>query len=205
MRILIDEQPSDIQASSIGEAINTAAAEAEGRGRVIVEVVVDGEPWNEEQLASAELCAGRAQELRLVSADLIDLVQQTLADASEILAGADELQRAAAELLQADRRAEAMDKLAEALVVWRAVQTAVFKSSQALQLDLDNVRVGESTMSQSVTRLNEQLVTLRSALEANDPVALSDALLYEMPHVVAEWREALLAIQTHVRERTSPS
>ena len=31
----------------------------------------------------------------------------------------------------------------------------------------------------------------RSALQANDPVGLSDTLLYEMPEVVDEWRRLL--------------
>jgi hypothetical protein len=201
MRILIDEQPSDIQASSIGEALNSAAADAGQRGRVIVEVHVDGETWSEEQLSSTERCAETAEELRLISADLRELVQQTLGEASEILPGADELQRAAAKLLQADQHTEAMDKLGEALAIWRTVQTAVFKSAQALGIDLEAVVVDGVSIAQGVQQLNAKLADLRGALEANDPVGVSDTLLYEMPDVVSAWRAGLLALQMYVQQQ----
>ena len=199
MHLLLDERPCEIEAASIGEAIAGAAALAEDRGRVIVEVTVDGDLWNEGQLTSVELCGGVAEEIRCVSADLKTLVCRTLADAADALVRADELQREAAELIQADQHPPAMERLGDALGIWLTVHEAVVKSAEALELDLDAIRVADGPLRDCIDRLKGQLQALHGALQTHDQVAISDTLLYELPEVVADWREALDAVQSHVQ------
>ena len=55
MRILLDENPCDIQANSIGEAIAAAADAAERAGRLVVEVRVDGAMFSEDDLPKRTL------------------------------------------------------------------------------------------------------------------------------------------------------
>ncbi len=201
MRVLLDDQPCESEAGSIGEAIAEVASIAEREGRVVVEVIVDGNLWGEEQLKSAETVAGVADELHLKSVDLKDLVCQTLGDASTALTEADTLQRAAAELVQADDHPQAMGKFGEALGIWLAVHEAVMKSADALQIDLAAVNVGQGSVRNCADRFNEQLRALRDTLEGGDPVGLADALAYDLPQAVGEWREALDAMQAYVREK----
>jgi hypothetical protein len=200
MRVVLDEKPFETAANNVGEAITAAADSIENEGRVIVDVIVDGEKWNEQQLGSPERCREEATEVLLGSANLRDLVAQTLHDASEALLVADQMQRGAAEGLQADRHAEAMQQLGEALNTWISVQDAVMKSAQALQLDLESIPVDGGTVDESIARLNEQLRSLRTMLQNNDRVALADTLMYELPDVVAQWRETLAAIREHVQQ-----
>ena len=200
MRLLLDEEPCKIEATSIGDAIAGAAAIAERQGRVIIEVTVDGDVWDEQRLASPEFCAGDAGEVRLTSANLGDLVCQTLNEASGALTDADSLQRNAAELLQADQNPEAMAKLADALDIWLTVQEAVLKCAQAMGLSLDTVKVGDGTVQAAVDRLNVKLRELRDALQTGNLVGVSDTLLYELPDVVAQWRQMLDAIRERVQE-----
>jgi hypothetical protein len=194
MRVLLDEQPWESTATTIGDTIAAAAAEARSRGRVVVEVVVDGVPWGEAQLASPESCSGAADELRLVTNDLAGLVRATLSEGATALVDADLLQREAAEDLQAGRTTEAMTRLGAALAIWDSVQEAVSRSAEAFDLDLDTLDVGGAKVADRVETLKRHLDAVQRALESKDPVGLSDTLLYDLPEVVGEWREMLETI-----------
>jgi len=199
MRLLLDEQPCEVHAGSIGEAIRSAAALAEDRGRLIIEVIVDGDRWDEEQLASEEACAGVAEEIRCTSASRDELVARTLTDAADALTRADELQREAAELIQTDQAAEAKGMIGRAVNIWLTVLEAVARSAEALQLDLGTFRVAGEPLPASIERLKERLQSLQAALQMDDSVAVSDTLLYELPDVVTEWREILNDMQDHIQ------
>ena len=200
MRVLLDDQPCVSDAATIGDAIDGAATLAEERGRVVIEVIVDGSSWGDEELLSAELRGGPATEVTMVSADLKDLVCRALEDASSALTQADEMQREAAELLQSDRRTEAMEQLGTAIEIWRAVHLAVVRSAEAYRFDVQAMQVGGAPMADAVGRLSVQLDALRESLDGDDPVGLSDTLLYDLPEVVAEWREVLHVIRAHVED-----
>ena len=202
MRVWLDDKALEAGATSIGEAIEGAAVLARQEGRMVVEVRVDGELWNEQQLASAAARAGQAGEVRCVSEDPRALVCETLSGAALKLEEADELQRRAAELIQADRRADAMAKLGDALSIWLSVHDVVARSAQALDLDLTSIQVGDGTVRDCVDRLNRQLRSLRDLLAADDPVGLADSLMYELPESVAQWREALQVMEQTVQEET---
>jgi len=203
VHILLDDQPCQVKASSVGEAIDGVAGLARQRGRVVVEVRVDGQVWTEEDLQSTDARAGEAAEIHCVTADLRELVCQTLAQAAETLAEAGELQQAAAEAIQAGRQADGMSRLGEALGIWLSVHEAVVKSSHAAGLDPGSIPTGQGTLQDCIERLNTQLRALRASLETKDTVSLADALLYELPQTVSDWREALLAMETQIRGELS--
>lgn len=198
MRVILDDEPCLSDATTVGEAIDGAAAVAERRGRIVIEVTVDGAAWNDSDLVSAERRDGPACEIALVSANLKDLVCRTLDDAAAALLDAETMQCEAAELLQADRRAEAMEKLGAAITIWQSVHLAVLQSAQACGIDLTALTIGGHPMTDAVIRLSTQLDALRTALDGDDPVGLSDTLLYDLPDVVAEWREVLHVLRSRV-------
>ena len=92
MQILLDDIPCNVEARTVGEAIEGGADLARDRGRLIVDVTVDGSQLSEADLASPAQQTRTAQVVRLVTADPVELVRQTLDDAREALAEADELQ-----------------------------------------------------------------------------------------------------------------
>src|SRR5437667_1053312 len=110
MRVTLDQRMCDVKAESVEDAIAAAANLAQQRGRMIVEVLVDGELWTGDCAALAAVSTV-ASDIQLTSADPIALVCETFDQASAALREADSLQQAAAELLQADRAPEAMEKL----------------------------------------------------------------------------------------------
>ncbi|MHC4948098.1 MAG: hypothetical protein ACYTG1_07535 [Planctomycetota bacterium] len=191
MRVLLDETPCDIEARTVGEAIAAGAALAEGHGRLIIEIVVDGAPWTDERLHQPGGVSAAADEVRLVSADRAALVRTTLGEATDALEEADRLQQEAAALLQGDRASEAMPLVAEALSIWSSVREALELTAEAVGLRLDLVVVDGTPAAAIVSGLGDRLRSLRAALQHGDPVALADTLLYELPGDIAAWRGLL--------------
>ena len=196
MQILLDDIPCHVQAQTVGEAIEGGAEVARDRGRLIVDVTVDGSRLSETDIESVRQQTRTAQIVRLVSADPVELVRQTLNDAREALSEADGLQREAAELLQSDQRTVSMDKLTEAISIWLCVQEAVIKGTQLIGLDLDAEPAdGEEDLPDAIRRLREQLDAVRRGLQDKDEIGLADTLLYEFPQVIEQWQRLLGDLQ----------
>ncbi len=199
MQVYLDERQCDVSAECVGEAILAGAALAETHGRMIVEVEVDGTRWTERELGAPERANFIAEEVRLTSADPVELVSSTFTDAADALDEADALHREAAELIQLDQQRKAMEKLGQALSIWMAVQQTVEKGATLMQVDLDDVKLSESTAQSAVEQLGIQLNAIKAAVEMEDPVQLSDSLLYELPDVVEQWRSLLRELRFRVR------
>lgn len=199
MRILLDGEPiSRTTAGTVGEAITAAADLAGQRGRMIIEVSVDGAAWSEHQIADELTGATAAEEVSLTSADAVAVVAAAYRDAAQALAEADGLQRDAADLLQADRRAESLELLNESLQIWQSVQQAVVMGLHAAPACLDDDSGLETRITGAVDRLNHHLTIIRDALQSGDPVGVSDTLLYDLPEVVQDWRALLHELETTV-------
>ena len=198
MQILLDEVPCNVDAGTVGEAIESASDLARQRGRLIVDVTVDGSRLTEADLASSRCHRETAEIIRFTSADPAEIVTHTFQDAEEALTEADELQREAAELLQSDMHTVAMDKLNEAIAIWLSVQEALAKGAQVMGLDLDTVHVDGTPVPEVIQRLNERLKTVRRSLQERDVITLADTLLYEFPQVVEQWRGLLRDLRARI-------
>lgn len=193
LRIWIDDQPCDVSAANPLAAVNAAATVAQSRGRMIVDITLDGVPVDISDLetsvrAGASLAA--EHEIRITTAEPADLVSQVLRDAAGALEEADALQQSAAESIQAGRLPQAMESLSAALGIWSSVQQALAVGAQVPGLDL-MAELASDHHQQALARLNTHLRAIRQALEARDPVGLSDTLLYDLPDVVVQWRSLL--------------
>ncbi len=198
MQILIDDLPCDVDANTVGEAIEGAADIARDRGRLIVDVTVDGARWTEADLASTRRHAQTAHVVRFSSAEPIELVRHTFADAVDALTEADALQREAAELLQSDKGTVAMDKLGEAVSIWLSVQEAIVSGTQLVGLELETVTIGGKPLPEAIARLSDHLNAIRTGLKQSNVIELADTLLYEFPPIVEEWRRLLAELQQRI-------
>ena len=201
MRITLDQRDYDMNAGSVAEAIAACATVAEKEGRMIVEVVVDGVRWTNEQLETPDLVNESASEVELTSADPRSLLNEMFSDAADALDGAAAIQAQAAELLQVGERAAGLSKLHEALHVWTAVQQCVAQSAQLLDPPLEEMVVDGTPVTEIFHRLEVQLRSIFGHIDGEDMAALADSLLYELPSVQADWRALLGDLQ----RRTSDS
>ena len=198
MQILIDDLPCEMDASTVGEAIDGASNLARDRGRLIVDVTVDGAKWTQADLASTRRHDQTAQVVRFSSAEPAELVRHTFADAIDALSEANDLQREAAELLQSDKGTVAMDKLGEAISIWLSVQEAIVNGTQLVGLDLATVTVGGKPLPEAIGRLSNRLNAVRSGLRDRNEIELADTLLYDFPPIVEEWRCLLVELQGRI-------
>ena len=191
MRVFLDEQLCETDADSVAAAIAGAASLAEERGRMVVEVMVDGDHWTDEQIASASSSDTGVEEVKLRTAVPGQLVCQVLQDAEAVLGEVESIQHQAAELIESDQRAEAMERLNEALTIWVNVQQAVSMSAEIMGWSLESEEAGPDSPAAIIDHLNGQLKLVRQALETDDPIGLTDSLRFDLPEVVGQWRKLL--------------
>ena len=108
MEVYLDSDQLDTAQTTLGGVIDEVRQRLASTGRFIVEIRLDGEALEEEALIAAQDQTIEAEEVQLITADPIELSQQTLAAAQEALDAARQNQERAAELLQADDTKAAM-------------------------------------------------------------------------------------------------
>jgi hypothetical protein len=202
MRILLDDQETNLRAETVGGALQEAATLVERSGRLIVEVEVDGIAWCEEDLANASHTARPAGEIRLLTAHPAELLRDTFTHATEAVLNADEIQRSAAKLMQSNREAEGMQKLLEALAIWGSAQTAVSRGLELGVVSRAEITAAGIDLDGAISALDAQLRALRAAMQSQDPTAVSDCLMYEFPATTKRFATTLAAIAREVARRT---
>ena len=191
MRILLDESETSLAAETVGDALQKAAALAGERGRMIVEVEVDGIRWSEEDLSTPETATRGAGELKLLTAHPAELLRETFEQSADAVVEVEEIQREAAKHLQAGRTKEGLNQLLEALAVWGAVQTGLSRGLNLGVLSHPALQARGIDVDGPVQALESKLRELREAIVAQDFTTLSDGLMYEFP-AVAQRVAALL-------------
>lgn len=195
MRILLDEAETGLTASCVGDAVRRAAALAGEKGRMIVEIEVDGVTWTEEDLATPEAGARPAAELRLQTAHPAELIGETFTRSREALAMIGEMQREAAKFLQSGESKKGYDHLLEALAVWAAIQTGLTKGLALGVLSVESVEARGVDVTGSMRVLEDALRGVKQSLVNQDETALCDCLLYEFPPVIARMSTLLEGLE----------
>ncbi len=211
MRIVVDNEPLTASPGSIAEALSTARLNAEQRGRVVIEALLDGEPLTDAQLSDPSIAPRNSGEMRFATAEPAELVGSTLLGVAETLADVKQEQQAAAELLTLGKMSEAMDRLHHALRTWEGVRQAVIDGTSLMGMSVETTRVqmpgggGERAMSDQVRDLASSLGEVKRAFGAEDWSALADALGYDMQERADQWRDTLIALAEHIRSARGSS
>lgn len=191
MRIVLDDRDTGILATTIGEAVASAATLAEREGRQVVDVYVDGEEWTEQELSSPDRLRNSADEVRVTSVRPAELVRETFVHAASALLEAEQMQRNAAKLMRADQAKEGLDVLMQALNVWVNIHKATVQGIQFAKIDPRTLQTPDGTFEQAAGDLNARLIALRDAMKGGDTVAVCDCLLYEFPATTKRWASML--------------
>jgi hypothetical protein len=187
MAIFLDDEPIQLNGTSLAELITSATKHLADDRRVVVEVMLDGDILNADQMNQRRDSPLEDTEVRLVSADPVALSVSTLHQVRDQLPQATSLHEQAAELLQQDNPTDALKTLAEVIGVWMQTQEAVLGSAGVVGLGLDQVKVDNEPMSDFTDELIKQLQDLKELIVAGDTVALADTLAYEWPPIVERW------------------
>lgn len=191
MPVFLDDQPVDLTGQTLADLLESASNSIAENGRVVVEVHVDGQPVVGEQLEQQGDSPIGDAEVRLFSADPIELAASTLQQVRGRLDDASRLQSAAADLFQQDQPAEAIKNVADAVAAWQQTQQAVLQSAVLLGVELDGKSIDDKPVSDTITGLLEQLREMKELLAAGDTVALADSLAHEWPDTTQRWQQLI--------------
>lgn len=194
MPVLLDDVPLELDAADLPLALAAAREVAEARGRVIIEVLADGQLVPDEQLLGAAQTAS-PRELRFITADPIELVQASLRDAAAALDGVDEHHRTAAAHIQTGRLDQAMPALSAAFETWDTARKVITDACALLGLDPRTLAIevesGSIAVAAAVQNLLGRLTEVKRCLTDRDWCGLSDALAYDLPRDAQQWRVLL--------------
>ena len=203
MRVIFDEAELLSDAETLAQGLRAGTARAEELGRLIVEVVADGEPLPGELLDDPASHTGAFAELRMTSAEPAVFLRVTLMEAADALEQARAEQLLAADHIDQGRAPDAFQALGVALGVWDAVRDLVQRVSQLLGFDLTEASVvvsgEEIRVEDSVASLSRQLEEVRRCVAAEDLSGLADALRYELSEEAGRWRHLLTGLAEAVR------
>lgn len=190
MTVTVDSQTLPTEELGL-ETLGDVLSHLQTNNRLVTQVLIDGrEPDLQAvpQLRRKPLLGHtvfiETVEPRQIAIEVLDEIEQqmTTADAARL---------AAIDHLSASEPNKALQKLSGCFTIWQSAQQAIQKVAQLLRVDLNLVRVDDTTLTDALNAFADQLRTIRSALESRDYVLLTDTLQYEVGQTVRQWREAL--------------
>lgn len=203
MKIILDEETLTDSPDTLAEAIALAAQRAAGRGRIVVDIVADGQAVAGEELDDSSSLARACDEVRMTTAEPRSFVRVTLLDASDALEQARMEQRRTAELIEAGSMVDAFQTMAGALGLWQAARQALDQGAQLLGLDLSALPLRRADdLPEAVAELSRCLEEVRRCVGAEDWAGLNDVLLYDLDALAVRWRDLLGRVAEHVADES---
>ncbi|MDP1661580.1 MAG: hypothetical protein Q8L55_06650 [Phycisphaerales bacterium] len=198
MRAFLDGRSIDVPDGSVATAIATARAAAGASGRIVVDILVDGERLDDEALDAPSTLPAGDIELKCISADPRQLVAESFTDVANALANARPVQREAAEALQTGKLDAAFESLTGVLEVWDAVHRVTDQGPALLGVPLAALAAGSSGERQGVQAelalLSDTLQQVKDAVATQDWSTLADLLSHELDGAADRWSKLLLAL-----------
>jgi leucyl aminopeptidase (aminopeptidase T) len=193
MRATLDGQSLTIDRPSLAAALQAGAETARGRGRIVVEVLLDGQPVQGEDLAQPSDETLNGQHLEMTSTDPASLVRLTLFDAADAMDSARDEHAACAEKIHRGDISEAMQSLTQILATWQAVREAVVQGGAAMGRPLSTF-AADGKLEGRTTALTRHLDALKRAVGDNDLSTLADVLEEDLQAEAGLWADVLRQI-----------
>lgn len=196
MNVLLDDTPIDVEAPTLAAAMSAGVELAQREGRAVIEVLIDGQAVRGDDLVDASTEPIPGSRVELFSADPLQLVSQSLRDASVALESSRQAHTEIAGRLQAGTdTAQALGDLSGTLSVWQGVQDVLARGYALLgrdpaSLDLSGLGDGKDVTT-LLGELGQQLRDVRRSLEDHDLAALADTIGYELEPLAGVWASVL--------------
>ena len=204
MQVYMDDQALELDASTIGDAIEEASDLAGKFGRIVVDVKLNDEQLEGEVLdAVMSRISAAGDVLKLETADTVELAVEVLNQMRGQINEIQRIQQEAADLLQQDQASEALALIGELTQCWLWVQQGVSQSSSLIGLRLDELKVGEESVEKYAVTLLKQLAELKELIINQDMVAMADALAYEWPEVAGKWDQLIVGLISEIQQQTA--
>jgi len=203
MRVTMDGQTISEDAAGIAQALELARQKADELGRLVIEVLADGQPAADLLDRLPQDPAGVA-ELGVTTADKSLFLRETLFDARDALERTRQDQRQAAALIDAGELAQALGSLRTIVEGWQLVRSVLDQSATLCGLGLHQLRAADTTGDEVVKALATDLLALRDAVAREDWSALSDVLACDLDARAEQWLAMIMHLSDHAAGVSSP-
>lgn len=191
MPIFLDDQPIASVGRSLSEVLSSTTDHLARRGRVVVEIQVDGENLTGDELQAHSNSAIEDGEVRLYSANPRDWAHSTITALRTELDQAADLQARAADLLHRNSPSKAMLLLTKILEIWQQTQQGIACSVNLIGVDWNKLQIARKPLPARITELTQQFKTVHDAIEANDSATLAAWLVHQWPEIADHWHKML--------------
>jgi hypothetical protein len=203
MRVFLDDHALSSPGDSIAAAIAAARTEAGRKGRVVVDVLVDGERLDEDALDAPSTRPAGDIELKCLSADPRRLVAESFTGVAAALNDARAAQREAADALQTGKLDAAFEQLQAALEVWDAVHRVTEQGPALLGVTLTSLDPTAGKVERDLTELTATLQQVKDAVGAQDWSTLADLLSHELDGASQRWSDLLTGLGARAEKVSS--
>lgn len=188
MRILLDgSHCEDLDATTIGEAIEAACERAQQLGRIVVQIAVNQRTVDAEALSDPNYIGSTASEVALTSLEPKELLLKSLELGTDAVLAANERFEDAARSIQAGEPDKATTSLQEGIELWQTIDEHVLREAVPMVQAVSTDAPPEREFKALVEQLEDALGSIKKAVRSGDLAALSDSLLYEFPETSQQW------------------
>ncbi|MBI2901716.1 MAG: hypothetical protein HYY17_16145 [Planctomycetes bacterium] len=205
MEVIVDGSygwPVAREESTLGEVFDQVRRQVEGKSRVVVALVLDGESLNrakQEELKGAAVHGRGLLEVKTV--DPVRLSGDTVSLLLPYLAGLERLHEEGAAFLAREELTGALQKLAQCMDGWDVLTHAVRDVAHLTDIDFTAIPHGNGTLEDRLRRLSAALVRFRAAIELKEAERLSAIVEKELRVQLQEWRGVLETLQARLVRR----
>ena len=193
MRTFLDDHPLKPEPATPADALRAGSNAAQRKGRIIVEIIADGQPLAPEELGAP--AHAPVAELRLVSAEPRAIVHDALGEARAILADLHAAQTHAGDAFLMGEFETGTANLREIIGAWQRVRSALEQSAALLAVPVDTLQLdagdGPRPMRNEIETLAAALGQLKEAISRQDVAALADLLEYDLGALARRWDRML--------------
>jgi hypothetical protein len=203
MEVYVDGEiltPQPATDSVIRDVTDQLREQLNEKHRLVVRIGCDGEDVAESDLErTLDAALSDYGRVDLHTALVSDLAADLLSQTTEMLEKAREVQSEVVDLLSQGNNGRAMELLSDCFTVWKNAQEGLQRAAEAMELELDDIRFEEETVTAFMGEVAAALRTIREALELRDYVMLSDVLAYEFDPLTERWQHLNEAVREQIR------
>ncbi len=193
MHIWIDNtQLTD--APDLDAALEQARLHAESQGRLIVDILVDGQPAPDEIFDDQPQGLDSINELRFTTADTNQLVVETVNTAIDSIQLLKADQAAGTQQIRSGDLSDAMNTMRSIMEGWQALRDIADQVAQVTQIDIPSLKIGPHLGSEIVDSLSKALSEVRETLQNEDWSSLGDIIEYDLDELATKWSALLNAL-----------
>lgn len=201
MQIILNEQtyqPRDAGNQTVQQLADEVCGPGTGLdSQIIVSLKCDGQAVDKDRLQ--EVLDSPVDQFANVDMQTVSVREQvvsTLSQAVDVLSRSSRIRETIADSLSQGRHDAAMTEMRNLLEVFRQVQQTTILACSLIGTEPADIRVDDLSFDDILTNVRQALTELKSGMENQDFVLVSDLLRYEFAQPLEDWVKVLEHLQT---------